>query len=184
MSAAKLAALQELFRKGLLCNWSDSQRNVTRFTVEFPSARRSFFYSALPAESPSSSSSESTQMLEEELLQLAMNSPTLLTTPTKTISYTKWDKIVNWEEDEPHAETNVDVSINICGGFMIQLDKRTESSLLSCISSPRDGIRNDDLIDELRWLANNQPGILRLIALFLKPHIKAYQDIADLLPSS
>lgn len=101
---------------------------------------------------------------------------------TLNVRYFKRDKLVDWEDDVPREEENLEVVFRIVNGTRLDLTKTSLNvpACMTCSSTPWSGVDNSDLKSELLWLAVNQRGIFRLIALLLRPYTKAYQDIAIL----
>lgn len=99
-----------------------------------------------------------------------------------TIRYFKRGKLVDWEDNVPRQEEILEVVFEIINGARLDLTKTSLNShaCMTCSSLPCCEVDNPDLKSELLWLAVNQRGIFRLLAMCLRPNTYAYQIIANL----
>ena len=92
----------------------------------------------------------------------------------KTIQYFKRDR---WLGGDVEHQTIEFIVIN---GRRIELLMRTDNSCSMSDYYPCHDSLNDVLQEELEWMATNQRGLFRLLAMYLDPQVGIYQEMAKL----
>lgn len=96
-----------------------------------------------------------------------------------SVRYFKRDQLTYCCNVEATKVENQEVVFQVTDGIILSVFKRSlyRKAFVACSSTLGKCSSSDEVRAELQWLAINQRGIFRLLAMYLKPHSKAYSHM-------